>query len=133
VELGLMAPVLLLFLTGVADLSGCIGTKFKIQKAADRALQLVAVQDIKQDYTPLRQTAADYAEVPVANVALEAWLQCDAARQSNPAAVCPAGTQKKRFVKLTITSSYSLHFPISYLAGSNGQLRIVSSSSTRIT
>lgn len=132
VELGLMAPVLMLFITGVADLSGCIGDKYKIQKAADRAIQLAAVQDIKRDYTYLRQTAADYAGVPLENVRFEAWLQCDGTRQGSYTAVCPAGTEKKRFIKLTVTSSYSLHFPISYLVGDSGELPIVSTSSVRI-
>jgi hypothetical protein len=132
VELGLLAPVLMLFLTGVADLSGCLGAKFQIQKAADRAIQLAAVQDIKRDYSYLRQTAATYAGVPVDNVTFEAWLQCGATRQADYYGTCVAGTERKRFVKLTITSSYALNFPISYLAGADGKLPIVSSSVVRV-
>jgi Flp pilus assembly protein TadG len=131
VELSLLAPVLMLFMTGVADLSGCIGAKFQIQKAADRAIQLAAVQDVKRDYTYLRQTAADYAGVPVENVTYEAWLQCGTVRQTDYNGTCATG-ERKRFVKLTITSSYSLHFPISYLAGANGTLPIVSTSTVRV-
>lgn len=132
VELGLLAPVLMLFLTGIADLSGCLGAKFQMQKAADRAIQLAAVQDVRRDYTYLRQTAADYAGVPLANVTYEAWLQCGATRQADYYGTCAAGTERKRYVKLTITSTYSLHFPVSFLAGANGEMTMVSSSVVRV-
>ena len=132
VELAMAAPLLLLFLMGIVDLSGCVSSRIALQKAADRTLQLVSVKELSRDYAYARTTAATYADVPVQNVTYDAWLECDATRMPSINDICEDGEEVKRLLRVEIRSGYALSFPFSQFAPADGVIDVVASSTLRM-
>ena len=75
IELGLIAPVIAFMIIGMTDMARGFAAKLKLEQAAHRALEKVAVGTGQSDYSYVRTEAATAAGVPEANVAVTTWLE----------------------------------------------------------
>jgi hypothetical protein len=121
-----------LFLVGIVDLTGLISTRFNLQRAADRTLQLIAVKDLSRDYAYAQTTAAEYADVALANVTYDAWLECDGTRMPSINDICGSGEEIERLVTIQISSQYQLTFPFSQFATAGDSIEMSVSSTLRV-
>ena len=136
VEFALFAPILAVMVMGISDVSMGYSRKLTLEQAAYRTLERVAVGSVKSDYSYLRPEAAAAAEVPVANVTVENWLECDGIRQPAFDGVCPETQMVSRYVRIGITGTYTPSFNYGPLArgfgGADGTVPIAASTSLRI-
>ena len=134
VELGLVAPVLALFIAGMIDLSQGLAERHALHQAINRSFELmVAVppngdpDEADVDYGYLITEAAAVAGVAEDAVTLERWLQCGETRMDDYTADCPdePGNEPARYLSMEIEKPFNGNFY-------TGTITIVASSSIRI-
>lgn len=137
-EFGLFFPVLALMVLGTIDLGRGLATRFALEQAVQRTIELATLGGRPlADYTFLKTEAAAAAGVPVAQVTLDQWLECNDARQANFNGTCPAGQQAARYVTITAFADYSPMFREIPLMGrvataSDGKIRLTADSGVRV-
>src|SRR5688572_15274005 len=92
IEFALFVPILAMMLMGVTDLAMGYSAKLRVEGAAYRALEKVAVGTVQSDYSFLRAeaAAADGAGgVQATDVTVDAWLECNRVRQTDFSGICP--------------------------------------------
>ena len=100
VELAFVAPILSLLTMGIIDLSGAFSRRMELTQGANRALERLASDDfdVPQDangeptYSGIAEDAAAAAGVPVEQVEVIGWLECDGVEQDEDVETCPADT-----------------------------------------
>ena len=119
VEMAIVAPVLALFVVGIADLSQALSQQFTMQQAVNRSLEMLMANPVQGDpadddidYSFLKEEAAAAAGVSEDKVALDRWLQCDGLRQPEFTGTCAAGQEMARYVSLRMEDSFTggFHF-----------------------
>lgn len=123
IEVALFAPILGVMVMGVTDLAMGYARKLTLEQAAYRSLEKVAVGSVQSDYSFLRAEAATAAGVPQSSVAVDNWLECDRARQTDFAGSCAAGQMTSRYVQVTINGSYTPRFSLGPLGSSSVPLQ----------
>lgn len=138
IEMGFLAPILATLMMGIADLGMGFSAKFALEQAAQRTLEKTRTHGSGTDYTYLRQEAATAANVPIGNVTVDPWLECDNVRQASFGGACTGTQTMARYVQITITSSYDTLFPYGPLAKAfatryaNGVLPISADAAVRV-
>ena len=117
VELGLIAPVVALFIAGIIDLSQGLAQRFAMQQAVNRSLELLLAQppegdadEDDVDFTYIAEEAAEVAGVDVEAVTLDRWLQCDEERMPNYTDDCEEGEDSARYLSLRIDKPFTGSF-----------------------
>lgn len=132
-ELGLVLPVLMVVVLGLIDVASCYSAQMSLQQATARALERVQVGNSRSDFTFVRSEAANAAKVPLSQVEVRTWLECNQVRQSATAQDCAAGQPRARYVQVEITAGYQPYFRYSPLGAreANGNVRLVANSAVR--
>lgn len=118
IELGFTAPILAFLVVGVADISNAFGRKLALEQAAQRAIEKIMQTTVTKtvDETIVDE-AAVAADVPVENVTLEYWLECNDAGTSvvmddyDDECDLSGGEFEQRYIVLSITDKYDPIFP----------------------
>ena len=137
-EFGLFFPVLALMVLGTIDLARGLATRFALEQAVQRTIELATLGGRPlADYTFLKAEAASAAGVPVAQVTLDQWLDCNNARQTSFTGACPAGQQAARYVTITAYADYTPTFRKIPLIGrvataADGKIRLTADSGVRV-
>lgn len=105
-EFAAVAPVLGLMLVGIADYSMGYWERFGLEAAAHRTVERANADTTSSGYSYLREEAAIAADVPVANVTLETWRECNGTRQATFDGICDAGQEIARYVRVKIVKDY---------------------------
>jgi Flp pilus assembly protein TadG len=138
VEFALFVPILALMILGTIDLARGLAADFRIEQAAQRTIELATLGNRPlADYSFLRTEAATAAGVPVANVTLDQWLECNNTRQASFAGACTAGQQTARYITITVFTDYTPMFEWIPFIGrvataSNGKIRLTADSGVRV-
>ena len=136
-EFGLFFPILALLVLGTIDMAKGLGVKFALEQATQRTAEMAAMAGRAQaDYTYLGTEAMAAAGVPLANVTIDQWLECNNARQPLFNGFCPAGQQSARYVNITIFKDYTPMFRsipfMRRVADASGKIRITADSGVRV-
>ena len=137
-EFGLIFPILALMILGTIDLSRGLAARFRIEQAAQRSIELATLGGRPfGDYSHLPTEASAAAGVPVGNVTLDQWLECNNVRQGSFGGSCAAGEQAARYVTITIFTDYTpmfewLPFVGRLATAANGKIRITADSGVRV-
>lgn len=110
IEFAFVAPAVGLLVVGIADYGRGFSERFALESAAHAALERASAGNTSKDYTYLKKEAADAAGVPVENVTVDNWLECDGKRMSNYEGVCSAGQEIARYVYIRLTKNYQPSF-----------------------
>lgn len=130
IEFGIVAPVVLLFITGMVDLAGGLAEKHRLKQVVDRALERAQASPRDSSFTYV-ETEAAAAAGPGSQVVMEQWLECDTNRRTI-AEGCDTG-QSSRFIKLTVTSSYRPLFRMDYFGvRDDGTVAIIAKGTLRV-
>ncbi|HEY0011818.1 MAG TPA: TadE/TadG family type IV pilus assembly protein [Allosphingosinicella sp.] len=143
IEFGLFFPILALLLLGTIDLGRGLATKFQIEQATQRTIELANLGGRPQaDYSYLVPEAVSASGVPANQVTLSQWLECRTAsgttrRETSFSGACQAGEQTARYVTITIWKDYVPMFASIPLlgrvgSGANGSIRLTADSGVRI-
>ncbi len=110
IELAFVAPMLLLLMLGTIDVSQIVAAQLDLEQAAQRTTDFaLSVPPPSQDGSALRQEAMAAAGVPLENVTVELYLECDGVRQANFLAPCQSQI-KARFVRIVIVDQVETIF-----------------------
>lgn len=137
-EFALFVPVLALMILGTIDLARGLAAEFKIEQAAQRTIELATLGNRPlADYSFLRTEAATAAGVPVANVTLDQWLECNNTRQASFTGACTTGQQAARYITISVFTDYTPMFEWIPFIGrlsnaANGKIRITADSGVRV-
>jgi Flp pilus assembly protein TadG len=134
IEFAAIAPFLGIMIVGMADLGRGYTERFFLQKAVNRTIELAHHGTKTNDYNFLIAEAATAAAVPVANVTLEQWLECDGGTPKAFTSTCSSGQQTARYVRLTVRKSFD---PLFTTAGypnvqADGTVRLQADASLRV-
>ena len=117
VELGLVAPVLTLFVAGIIDLSMGLAERFATQQAVNQSLELVmarppelGLNEDELDFSYVKSAAASAAGVSEDQVELDLWLQCEDERMANFDDSCDPGEDSARYLSVQVEKPFSGHF-----------------------
>ena len=117
VELGLVAPVLTLFVAGIIDLSMGLAQRFAMQQAVNQSLELVMARppeiDLNEDepdFAYVKAAAASAAGVTEEQVDLDWWLQCDEERMPEFDDLCDTGQDSARYLSVEVEKPFSGNF-----------------------
>lgn len=135
IELAVAAPVLLMFLVGITDLGRGLTERYRLQQAVNRTLEMAQTGRDAEYITLLKTEGAAAAGVPEDNVVPEQWVQCGGDLTTRRAWTedC-AGGESARFVKLTITGSFTPLFgTIGYSSAQpDGTVRLTAHATLRV-
>ena len=135
-ELAFIFPIGMLLLLGGIDASLGFAEKLRTEAAAARAIeQITAFSRVKTDYSASRNEAAAAAQVPVSDVTLTYWLECNGVLQSNFTASCSNNAhQIARYVKVAIRGKFEpvLNYGNFLTTDADGFFRVEGDASVRI-
>ncbi len=136
VEFGLLAPLLALLLTGTVDVALAVAAKLRAQQAATRAIEKISVAGSSGTaLASIKAEAAAAAGVPLGNVTIDNWLECDGVRQPSFSGNCTSGSQIGRHASLVVTAGYSPIFDFVFAAlglSQNGKVPVSGRASVRL-
>lgn len=96
-EMAVLAPMLALLTVGIIDLSQGMSRRMDLHSAVHRTLEKTAARRFKLvvssgqvDTSFMKADAAAAAGVPVEEVTVTAWLECDGVKQPSFTSDCPA-------------------------------------------
>ena len=126
VELALAAPFFAALLIGIVDMSRAYSMKYKLEQAAQRAIEAIEQQHTVQtsytSYGTEASTAATAAGYTGSTVTVDYWLECNGVRQASGTTVCgTSGATYARYVTVTVSNTYTPLFPSRGWPGANGQ------------
>ncbi|HEX9945914.1 MAG TPA: TadE/TadG family type IV pilus assembly protein [Allosphingosinicella sp.] len=117
IEFGFLAPFLALLTMGIIDLSRGLAERFALQQAVSRGLELVqarpavaAANSNTVSYEFVRNEVASSADVPVGQVILTRWLECDGEDAGDVSNTCPAGAAASRYLRVRVTKDFEAEF-----------------------
>lgn len=114
VEFALVLPLLVLLVSGIADLGRGLSERFTLQQAVNRSLELLQAHPPRAganadsvDYSHLAEQAAAAADVSLDHVTISQWLECDNERQSAFDDSCAADEETARYLRLRIDKDFN--------------------------
>lgn len=123
IELAILSPFAAVLLLGMVDTSLAFTEKLKTEQAGQRAIEkATSYNGAGSDYSGLDDEAANEADVPVDNVTLDKWLECNSTKQQSFDGVCGDGELVARHIAITITNTYTPLFkygPLGKLIGAD--------------
>jgi Flp pilus assembly protein TadG len=120
IELALVAPILASLLVGMVDLSRAYSYKLQLEQSAQRAIEKVQqYQTTTSTYGTLQTEAAAAAGVPVGNVTIDYWLECNGTRATTYDSVCADGQTYARWVTVTVQGTFTPMFRSKYYPRAN--------------
>ena len=134
IELAIAAPILATFLIGMVDLGRGFSTKLQLEQASQTAIE--KVMNGQADTTvaaALKVEASTLAGVPLSQVMVDYWLECDGARQSNWASACSAGQASRRYMTVAISKIFTPMFSTRFAgAAADGTYTVTGKTGVRI-
>ncbi len=113
IELAIVSPVLALMAIGVVDMSNGFSAKIKLEQAAQRAIEKVmqTTGNANSEDTIIAE-AADQADVALANVTVEYYLECNGVKADDPEGECLVTETPSKWVSVIVTDKYKPLFPL---------------------
>jgi Flp pilus assembly protein TadG len=133
-ELALAAPVLLVMLLGIVDVAQSHAAQVSLQQAAARALENLQAGGDRQDYAYVQSEGAAAAGVPLSQVTVTNWLECDGQRQTSYTGSCQSNQTRARYVQIEIRATHTPYFRYSPMGQRNadGTIPLLARASVRI-
>jgi hypothetical protein len=108
-ELAIAAPVFVFLAIGISDLSHNFTARHAVHGAMNTAMELGQLGPVAGSYEHIKAEAASAANVPLDNVTLEQWLECNDQKRDFQGA-CDSGQIALRYIRLEIRKSYTPMF-----------------------
>ncbi len=137
IEFALFVPILAMMVMGLSDFAMGYSAKLRVEAAAYRGLEKVAMGTVQPNYDYLKAEAAasdGAGGIEASEVTVDTWLECNETRSTAGfAGSCVEGQRTARYVSLTVTDTYQPQFNYGPLIGnSNGVVQLSATSALRI-
>jgi Flp pilus assembly protein TadG len=124
VELGLLAPVIAMFLVGMVDISRAVSERLRLEQAAQRAVErLMQGQESSTTFANLAGEAASAAGVATTNVTVTPWRECNGATVGSgttyASSTCTSGQTETAYLKVEVTDAFTPTFGTRFFPGAN--------------
>jgi hypothetical protein len=120
IEMAMVAPVFATLLVGMVDISRAYSAKLQLEQAAQRSIEKVQqYQATSSTYATLYTEAATAAGVPVTDVSVDYWLECNGARVGNYNSTCTGGQAYSRYISVSIDKDFRPMFGTRFFPGAN--------------
>ncbi|HUE79054.1 MAG TPA: TadE/TadG family type IV pilus assembly protein [Sphingomicrobium sp.] len=120
IEMAMVTPVLATLLIGMVDISRAYAAKLQLEQAAQRSIEKVMqYQTGASTYSTLYTEAADAAGVPVTDVTVDYWLECNGARAANYTDSCSSGQTYARYISVAVDKDFQPMFGTRFFPGAN--------------
>ncbi len=120
IEMAMLTPVLATLLIGMVDISRAYAAKLQLEQAAQRSIEKVMqYQTGASTYNTLYTEAATAAGVPVTDVTVDYWLECNGARSANYTDSCSPGQTYARYVSVAVDKDFQPMFGTRFFPGAN--------------
>lgn len=120
IEMAFMLPICISLIIGVIDVARAYSQKLKLEQVGQRAIEMVTAAGlVGSHYGFVRTEAATASGLPLSQVAVDNWLECNGVRQQSFEAVCPDGQTAARYVAVSIRDNYEPIFPFGFFVGSD--------------
>ncbi len=107
IEFALVAPLFAMLIIGMINFSMGFNRKLELEQAANRAIEKVMQTTVTDTVTAtLAKEASDAAKIPLANVTVDHWLECNGSRQANYDSVCPSGQTYYRYLSVKLHDKF---------------------------
>lgn len=152
IELAIAAPVLAMLVAGISDISIAYGRKLEIEQAAQRAMEKVmqttgadtpadtikreACIQINGSVTTtadgVTTTTCAAGRISLDHVTAEYTLTCNGVSKTYTLD-CAAGEVEVRYIRTTVTDSYTPMFPINWGTSPDGKYHLSATAGVRVT
>lgn len=135
-ELALVLPIFLVLLLSGIDASLVFAQQLRVEAAAARSIeQITAYSRGKVDDAVSKSEAAAAAGVPVSEIVVDKWLECNSGSKLSFIGTCPSDNdQVARFVKVTVNGKYKpiINFGKFLKVESDGFVKLTGDASVRV-
>jgi Flp pilus assembly protein TadG len=125
IEMALLAPVFAALFIGMVDLARAYSTEVRLEQAAQRSVENIeqthTVQTSYASYATEAANSANAAGYTGSTGTVDYWLECNGVRQSDTTTPCSTGQTYARYVKITVSNTYTPLFPSQIWPGANAQ------------
>ena len=134
IELAIAAPVFAGFLVGMVDLGRAYSSKLQLEQASQRAIEKVMNGQADTQTAPaLANEAATTAGVPLSQVTVDFWIECDGTRAAIYETPCGAGQVSRRYMTVQISKSFAPMFTARWAgANADGTFTLIGKTGVRI-
>lgn len=106
-EFALIAPIFAMLMIGMINFSMGFSRKLELEQAANRAIEKVMQTTVTDTVVAtLAKEASDAAKVPIENVTVDFWLECNGTRQAVYDSVCPGGQSFYRYLSVKLFANF---------------------------
>ncbi len=121
IEMAIILPFVILVIFGITDVAIAYSAQLKLEQVAQRSIEIVTGSGkVGSDYSYVKAEAAAASKVPISQITVDNWLECNRVRQASFDGVCPDGQATARYVSIDLYDFYNSLFGTSYFtSGSN--------------
>ena len=106
-EFALLAPLFAALIIGMINFSMGFNRKLELEQAANRAIEKVMQTTMTDTVAAtLAREASGAAGVPIENVTVDYWLDCNGTRASDYDTPCPAGQRYTRYLSVKVFDKF---------------------------
>lgn len=117
IELAAALPMLVLLFAGMVDMSRFVAARIDAEQAAQRGTDYaLAMRPNPSRASYVQSEVADAAGVPLSDVTVDIYLECDGVRQTDFDSYCAAGQDQARLVSVAVDETVDTIFDWAKLA-----------------
>ena len=106
-EFALVAPIFAMLMVGMVNFSMGFNRKLELEQSANRAIEKVMQTTMTDTVAAtLAKEASDAAKVPIENVTVKYWLECNGVEQAQYDSVCPSGQRYSRYLSVKLFDKF---------------------------
>jgi Flp pilus assembly protein TadG len=132
IEVAAILPVLVLLFAGMIDVSRFVAAGIDVEQAAQRGTDYaLALRPNGNNGDYIAEEVANAAGIPVEDVTVDIFLECDGVRQHDYYSACGPGEDQARFVGVTVVGRPEMLFNWPAFAGLFGKSALGSTIAVR--
>jgi Flp pilus assembly protein TadG len=120
IEMAFAAPLLVLLLTGMVDISRAVSEKLQVVQVAQRTVERVQRTGFSESDGATLEAEAEAAAGEGSDATVSAWLECgSSSTKLSYTGSCAEGEAYARFVGIVITKDYDPLYGSKFFPGAN--------------
>jgi len=120
IEMAFAAPLLLVLLTGMVDISRAVSEKLQVVQVAQRTIERVQRSGYSVGDNATLEAEAEAAAGDGTDATVSAWLECGSSTTKlSYTGSCAEGEAYARFVKISILTNFTPLFGTKYFPGAS--------------
>lgn len=133
IELAFIAPLLVMLLLGMVDISRAVSAKMQVVQLSQRSIERVQRSGFVYANLPTLEAEIEVAGGTGTAATASAWLECGSSTTKlSFTSTCSTGQPYARFVAISVTRPFTPIFVPGYFLSSGGTVTLEGSSGVRI-